>query len=155
MSFRATGLDPSQFETLFALDEPALRAQGIRRVTADAKPGFPCRVTLEDAEPGETLLLFSYEHQPAHSPYRATGPIFVREAAAASFDRVDLVPPVLRGRLLSLRAYDGEDLIVDADVVPGDTVETAIERLFARDSVAYIHVHNAKRGCFACRIDRA
>ncbi|HWA92032.1 MAG TPA: DUF1203 domain-containing protein [Rhizomicrobium sp.] len=154
MTFRATGLDPSQFETLFALDDAALAARGIARVRADEKPGYPCRVTLEDAEPGETLLLLPFEHQPAASPYRASGPIFVREAAGAAFDRAGVVPPVLRGRLLSLRAYDGRDLIVDADVVPGDDVEAAIARFFARDDVAYIHVHNAKRGCFACRIDR-
>ena len=154
MPFRATGLALSQFETLFALDPRALAAKGIRRVTADSKPGFPCRVTLEDAEPGETLLLLSYAHLDADSPYRASGPIFVREAAAARFDRADAVPPVLRGRLLSLRAYDDAGFMVDAEIVPGDDVEAAIARLFAQAGIAYLHVHNAKRGCFACRIDR-
>jgi hypothetical protein len=100
MSFRATGLPLSPFEPLFALDDDALAARGMRRVTADAKPGFPCRVSLADAEPGERLILLPFEHQPAHSPYRASGPIFVREAARAPFDEVDVVPPVLRGRQL-------------------------------------------------------
>jgi hypothetical protein len=61
---------------------------------------------------------------------------------------------VLRGRLLSLRAYDGAGFIVDAVVVHGDDVEAAIMRLFARAEIAYLHAHNAGRGCFACRIDR-
>lgn len=155
MSFRATGLPLSPFEAFFALGDDELARRSMRRMVADAKPGFPCRITLEDAEPGERLLLLPFEHQDAHSPYRASGPIFVREAAAAPFDRPGVVPPVLRGRLLSLRAYDEAGFIVDAEVVDGNAVEAAIERFFARDDVSYLHVHNAKRGCFACRIDRA
>src|SRR5215813_8669360 len=106
MSFRAVGLDLSQFEPLFALDNAALAARGMRRMTADAKPGFPCRVSLEDAEPGERLILLPFEHQDADSPYRSSGAIFVRERAAQAFDQVGVVPPVLRGRMLSLRGYD-------------------------------------------------
>jgi hypothetical protein len=155
MPFRATGLSLSHFEPLFALSDAGLAARGIQRMIVDEKPGFPCRVTLEDAEPGERLLLLPFEHQPAHSPYRASGPIFVRERAAMAFDKKDVVPPVLRGRMLSLRGYDTDDCIVVADVVSGDTVEEAIIRFFERADVRYIHVHNAKRGCFSCRIDRA
>lgn len=154
MPFRATGLSLSLFEPLFVLDDAALAARGMRRMIADTKPGFPCRVSLEDAEPGERLILLPFEHQPAHSPYRASGPIFVREAARMPFDEIDAVPPVLRGRQLSLRAYDEAGLMVDADVIDGDDVERTIKRFFARDDAAYLHVHNAKRGCYACRIDR-
>ena len=152
--FRAVGLPLSPFEPLFALGNEDLTARGIQRMTVDEKPGFPCRVTLEDAEPGERVLLLPYEHQPAHSPYRASGPIFVREAAREAFDAADFVPPVLRGRLLSFRGYDDADCIVEADVVSGDDAEEAIARFFACDEVRYIHVHNAKRGCFACKIER-
>jgi hypothetical protein len=155
MSFRALGLPLSPFEPLFALSDAELVQRGMTRMTADEKPGFPCRVSLEDAGPGERLILLPFEHQPAHSPYRASGPIFVREQAAKPFNEVDVVPPVLRGRMLSLRAYDATDCIVEADVVAGDDVEQAIARFFARDDVSYIHIHNAKRGCFACRIERA
>jgi hypothetical protein len=154
MSFRATGLPLSPFEPLFGLDDEALAARGMCRVIADAKPGFPCRVSLADAVPGERLILLPFEHQPAHSPYRASGPIFVREAARTPFDEVDVVPPVLRGRPLSVRAYDAAGMMVDADVLDGDDVESAIARFFARGDVAYLQVHNAKRGCYACRIDR-
>ncbi|MDE2134521.1 MAG: DUF1203 domain-containing protein [Alphaproteobacteria bacterium] len=154
MKFRFQGLSVAPFRSLFALGDGELAARGMRRMIADAKPGFPCRVSLEDAEPGERVLLANFEHQPAHSPYRATGPIFVRESAGAPYDSTD-VPPVLRGRLLSLRAYDADGMIVDADVVPGDDVESALSRLFARDGSAYVHIHNAKRGCYACRVEQA
>lgn len=155
MPFRFTGLSPKQFAPLFALSDSELLARGMRRVVADSKPGFPCRVSLEDAEPGERLILLPFDHQPAHSPYRASGPIFVRENAREAFDGHGEIPSVLSNRLLSLRGYDAQDLIVEADVVEGDCAADAIERLFARDEVRYIHVHNAKRGCFACRVDRA
>lgn len=154
MPFRFKGLSAAPFQPLFALSDEELSMRGMRRAVADEKPGFPCRVTLEDAEPGERLLLLPFEHQPADSPYRASGPIFVREDARQTFDSADTVPPVLRSRLLSLRAYDGGDEIVDAEVIEGRDVETVLERFFARDDVSYVHVHYARRGCYACRVER-
>ena len=154
MPFRVKGLDRSQFEPLFALDDSELEVRGMRRLIADAEPGFPCRVSLEDAAPGERMLLLAYEHQPAHSPFRASGPIFVREAARTTFDAVDHLPPVFATRLLSLRAYDATGMMVDADVVEGGEAESVIARLFSRVDTEYLHAHYAKRGCFACRIER-
>jgi hypothetical protein len=154
MAIRFTGLAPEHFASLFALSDEDLAARGIRRVVADEKPGFPCRVSLEDAAAGETLLLLPFEHQPASSPYRASGPIFVRQQACEAADIVDRLPEVLHGRLISVRAYDGDDLMVDAEVVPGSDAIAVIERFFARDDVSYIHLHNAKRGCYAARVDR-
>ena len=153
MSFRFKGLHAEQFSTLAALSDAELEARGFRRMIADEKPGFPCRVSLEDAEPGERVLLVNYEHQPAHSPYRAKGPIFVREKAARAYD-AGAVPPVLRSRLLSLRAYDAAGMIVEADVVEGTAVEILLDRLFARPDTAYVHIHYAKRGCFAALVER-
>lgn len=154
MTFRFRGISPAPFRPLFALDDEALAARGMRRMVADEKPGFPCRVTLEDAEPGETVLLLPFEHQPAHSPYRASGPIFVREGAAVPYDDTT-VPPALKSRRLSLRAYDGTDSIVASDVTQvGDDLEAALARLFDRDDTVYVHVHNAGHGCFQCRVDR-
>lgn len=154
MAYKFRGLAPEPFRALAALDDEALAARGMRRMIANAKPGFPCRVSLQDAEPGERVLLVNVAHlQAPHSPYASTGPVFVREAAAAAYDGRE-VPPVLRPRLLSLRAYDAADMMVDADVVEGAAVEPVLERLFARDDVVHIHVHNAKRGCFACAVER-
>jgi len=154
MPFRVKGLDRSQFEPLFALGDAELEARGMRRLIADAKPGFPCRISLEDASPGERVLLLGFEHQPAHSPFRASGPIFVREAAHMTFDAVDQLPPVFATRLLSLRAYDATGMMVDADVVEGRDAEDTIARLLSRVDTEYLHAHYAKRGCFACRIER-
>lgn len=153
MSFRFKGLHSGQFSNLMALSDAELEARGFRRMIADSKPGFPCRVSLEDADPGERLLLVNYEHQPAHSPYQAKGPIFVREKATAAYDAKE-VPAVLRTRVLSLRAYDADGMIVEADVVHGSELETPLARLFARPDTAYVHIHYAARGCFAALVER-
>jgi hypothetical protein len=155
MPFRYVGLPPKSFAPLFALSDDELLERGMRRMIVDEKPGFPCRVTLEDAEPGESVLLLQFEHQPAHSPYRASGPIFVREGAKISFDQVGAPPASLRGRMLSVRAYAQDGMMVDADVTPGEEIEVLLERIFADPAVAYVHVHNAKRGCYAARVERA
>jgi hypothetical protein len=56
---------------------------------------------------------------------------------------------------MSLRAFDKDGMMLDADVVGGKEIETVIERFFANPDVDYIHAHNARRGCYAGRIDRA
>ena len=154
MTLRFTGISPETFSPLFALSDEELAARGMTRVIADAKPGYPCRVSLQDAEAGETLILLPFDHQPAHSPYKASGPIFVRQNARDGYDGAT-IPEVLHGRLLSLRGYDAKDCIVEADVVDGADAETALTRMFGNAAVAYVHIHNARRGCYACRVDRA
>lgn len=154
-SFQITGIDHAQFAALFELDDDVLRARGAARCIADAHPSFPCRVSLVDAQIGEELILLPYEHQPAASPYRASGPIFVRRGAVRRTLEPGVVPPYVTHRLISLRAYDAQHGMVDADVRDGADVAAEIERLFARPDVAYLHLHNARRGCFSCRVDRA
>jgi len=154
MSFRITGLSPEPFRALFSLPEAELTARGIKRYVVDSKPGFPDRVELRDAEPGEAVLLLNYTHQPASNPYRASHAIFVAEGAKQRYDRIDEVPPAMRIRTLSLRAFDANDLIVAADLVEGHEVEELIGRFFDNPQVAYIQAHYAKYGCYAGRIDR-
>jgi hypothetical protein len=154
MDYIIRGLPLHVFQPLFGLGDDELRLHGAVRMTADARPGFPCRVTLQDAEPGETLLLLNWRHHDVASPYRADGPIFVREAARASFESRNEVPEQQRSRLLSVRAYDGTGWMRAADVVEGVELESLVARCFDAPAVAYLHVHNARRGCYACRIDR-
>ncbi len=155
MSFRITGLDPAPFRHLYGLTDDELAAHGARRTIANAKPGFPDRVELRDAEPGERLLLLNYTHQPADTPYRASHAIFVREGAEQAYEAVDEVPKALRLRPISLRAFDGHGEMVDADLVDGRVLEAVIERLLDNPEVRYLQAHYAKRGCYAARIERA
>jgi hypothetical protein len=153
MPFHFKGLSAQIFAPLFDLNEDELAERNMIPMIADEKPGFPCRVSLEDAEPGERVLLLPYEHHSAHSPYRASGPIFVREAAHETFDRAE-IPSVLRDRMLSVRAYDRNGVMIDAGVVEGRALEPELERLFGRRETDYAHIHYAKRGCYACRVER-
>jgi hypothetical protein len=154
-SFQLVGIDDGPFEPLFQLSDEQLRDLGAVRRTATEMPGFPCRISLEDARPGEELLLLPYLHQPAASPYRASGPIFVRRGVKRRTLAPGEVPPYVASRLISVRGYDAQHMIVAAGVCDGSAVALEIERQLSDDQVAYIHLHNAKRGCFSCRVDRA
>ena len=154
IDFRVTGLPPEPFNNLFGLDDAQLAAAGAKRYVVDATPGFPDRIEMRDLDPGEIAILVNYEHLPGESPYRSRHAIFVREGATQAYDRVNEVPEVMRSRLLSIRGFDNEDMMLEADVIDGEDVEAAIQRFFEIPEVAYIHVHNAKRGCYSGRIDR-
>jgi hypothetical protein len=153
-SFQLIGLAPDQFSHLYPLNADQLAPLGIVRVIADSKPGFPCRISLQDAEPGEELLLLPYEHQPAVSPYRASGPIYVRPGAQRSAPAPGEIPPYVSLRLISVRAYDARHMMIGAEVCPGAAVAAQIQRQFSDPEVSSIHLHNAKRGCFSCRVER-
>jgi hypothetical protein len=149
-AFHLVGLPARPFADLFDLSDDELAARNVQRVIADASPGYPCRVSLRDADLGETLLLLSHVHQPGRSPYHASGPIFVRHAAVqAVLDTAEL-PPYVTTRLMSVRAYDTRHLMVDAAVCAGPDTGELLSSFFARQDVAYIHLHNARRGCFSC-----
>jgi hypothetical protein len=153
--FRIVGLDPTAFEPLFALPDAELAARGMRRVHADADFGFPCRTSLADAAAGEELLLLPWRHHDVASPYRASGPIYVRRGARAAQLAPGEVPAYVTRRLMSLRAYDREGFMRDAEVVDGAQVAASLEGLLADPAVAYVHLHNARPGCYSCAALRA
>ena len=154
MSFQLVGIPFEPFASLFSLPDRALAEIDAQRVVATEKPGYPCRVSLIDAEIGEELLLLPYEHQPARSPYRASGPIFVRKAARRLRLDPGVIPDYVSLRQMSVRAYDAAHLMIDAAVCEGKDAAATIFEKFDNSNVAYIHLHNAKRGCFSCRVDR-
>lgn len=154
-SFQLVGLLPELFAPLFELSDAELSRIDARRVFADSKPGFPCRVSLEDAGVGEELLLLPFEHQPAASPYRSSGPIFVRKAGVQAAVEPGVVPDYVRTRLMSVRVYDAAHQMIEAAVCPGSEAARNLDSMFSRAEAAYIHLHNANRGCFSCAVRRA
>ena len=155
MPFRISALPRDLFAPLFNLPDEALPAHRARRVTAGPTGGCPCRVSLRDAAPGESLILVHHEHQPADTPFRAGHAIYVREQAKQADPAPDEVPALFRSRLLSVRAFDDRGMMRDAGVVAGSMVEPLIERLLADPAIAYLHVHYTGPGCYAARVDRA
>jgi len=154
MSFRITGLDQQPFAHLFELNDEQLAQQGAKRIVADSDCGYPDRIELRDAKPGESLLLLNYEHQPADTPYRASHAIYILEGATKRFDRADQVPSALRSRTLSVRAFNQDHELIDAGLVEGAELESCVQRLHANAEAAYLHAHYARFGCYAARIDR-
>ena len=152
-SFQLVGLPTHPFQHLFGLDDDALRARGaVRRVAGQV--GLPCRISLQDASPGDELLLLPYAHHDVESPYRASGPIFVRRDAVTAQLPPGEVPGYVTRRQISVRAYDAASMMIDAIVCDGTATREHIERMFGDPQVSYIQLHNAMRGCFSCNVVR-
>ena len=154
MDFQVVGLPQSEVQSLYGRTDDDLARLGVRVVMASSNMGFPCRVSLRDADIGARMLLLNYEHQAAATPYRSTHAIYVQDGAAQAKVEINVVPDVLSRRLLSVRAFDASGMMVDADVVEGVDAAAVFVRLLSDPQAAYLHVHNAKRGCYAARVER-
>ena len=155
MPFQVKALPAASFERFYGKSDAELAAQGVQVQIADEQPSFPCRVTLRDAPVGTRMLLLNFEHQPAPTPYRSAHAVYVEDGAREHRPAVGEVPDSLRIRFLSVRAFDKEGMMVDADVTPGTEAAAVFDRMLAAPEVAYLQVHNAKRGCYAARVERA
>ena len=154
MSFRISGLPAEQFAPLFDLSDAELtRCGAVRRIADNRQPGYPCRISLTDSSAGDELLLVNYEHHAVESPYRMRFAVYVRRGEQ-TYQAVDQIPEQLRCRMLAVRAFDGDGMMVGWELVDGGELDSAIERLFAEPRAAYLHIHYAAPGCYAARVDR-
>lgn len=149
MDFRITGLSPDPFVHLYGQSDAALKARNVIRVPVNAKPGFPDRIEMREGEIGEAMLLLNHLYQPALSPYRGCHAIYVREGATKAFDAINRIPPVMQSRLLALRAFDDQHMIIHAELGEGSELAALIQDLLARPRTRYIQAYNAGRGCFS------
>ena len=153
MTYAIKGLDPAPFAALFDLDDDQLEANGMTRMIVD-DDGFPCRVTLRDADLGDEVLLLNHVSHDGNNPYRASHAIFVSRSASEPGEYIDAVPPALERRILSLRAFDANDMMIDAALAQPGEADPAIRKLLANPAVVHIDAHNATRGCFAAKVER-
>jgi hypothetical protein len=153
MTYQITGLSPETFAHLIGSPDDILAAAGAVRVTATG-PGFPCRVSLEDAKAGETLILLNYTSHDVATPYRSTYAIYVREAASPIAPLIDKTPPVFEGRPLGLRAFDAGGMLRNAALALPGEADAKLRALFDAPEIAYIHAHNAAHGCFSAKVER-
>jgi hypothetical protein len=156
MSFRITGLPAEPFAPLFDMSDEELAGRGaVRRIADGRTPGYPCRISLTDSQPGDQLILVNYEHHPVDSPYRMRFAVYVREGEE-TYDRVDEIPEQLRVRSLAVRAFDADGMMAGWELVEaGGDLEAAIERLLGDPRAAYLHIHYAAPGCYAAKVERA
>ena len=153
-NFKIKALQHEEFTELFELDNQSLEKLGAVKMRVDKKPGFPCRVSLEDAELGEEVILLTYQHHQTNSPYQSSGPIFVRRNATTALLDVNEIPTMLNHRLLSIRAYNKDGIMKEASVVEGTNLRHALLTAFSDPQIDYIHIHNAKPGCYNCVAER-
>jgi hypothetical protein len=153
MTYRISGLDPAPYKPLFGLSDEQLAGQHAIRMTVTERPGFPCRVSLVDRDIRESVLLLNHVSHDFANPYRASHAIFVADADRAEF--IDELPPVFAGRVLSLRGFDGDGMMMDALLAQPGEAEAAIRTLFDNPAIDTIHAHNATRGCFSAKIERS
>jgi hypothetical protein len=153
MAYRIEGLAPAAFENLFSMTDGELAERNAVRVTADAAGGYPCRVSLEDAAPGEELVLLNHVSNDVPTPFRTTYAIYVRKGAqTASY--TDETPDYLDRRTLSLRGFDDAGMLRDALLAMPGEADSQVRALFGRHEIATIHAHSAAYGCFLARIER-
>lgn len=155
MTYQIEALPLEPFAPLFPLSDGDLTAVGARLWIATHSGLAPCRVSLQDAEAGERLVLVNHAHlTDPSSPYRASGPIFVRENAVRAAPEPDTVPEMLTRRPLSIRVYDGRNMMIQGEVIDGTDLDGALHRWFAVPVVEAVHIHFAPRGCYLARAVR-
>ncbi|OHV50451.1 DUF1203 domain-containing protein [Pseudofrankia sp. BMG5.36] len=148
-AYRLQPIDPGEADRLRATNPDA------PVYTVDAYPGYPCRQCLRDAALGEEVVLVSHDPFTADSPYRSASPIFLHRAPCDPPQDPHALPTQLTGRQLSVRAFDGDAMMTDAAVIAGTDLAATLDRFFAQEACDHVHVHNASRGCWATRVDRA
>lgn len=154
MAYRIEGLTPQAFENLFGMTDGELAARGAMRVTADKPTGYPCRVSLRDADEGEELVLLNHASHDVDGPFRTTYAIYVRKDAEAPASFIDEAPLYLDRRTLSLRGFGADGLLKHALLAMPGEADAKIRALFERADIDTIHAHAATYGCFLARIER-
>jgi len=153
MAYRIEGLAPAAVESLFSMTDGELAERNAMRVTADSATGFPCRVSLADAAPGEELVLLNHVSHDVAGPFRTTYAIYVRkDAAPAAY--ADETPPYLDTRTLGLRGFDSAGMLKAGLLAMPGEADAKIRELFETPEIAAIHAHSAAYGCFLARIER-
>jgi len=149
-TFQIESLPAELFDEFLAMNDEELQEHDARWVTANERPGFPCRVSLEDAKIGERVLLMPYKFHDAESPYQASGPIYVRENVVSAKLAADEGPAILGTRRLALRAYDETGMLIDAALTTGPEATEDLRLMMLSLQPSYVQIHNAVTGCFFC-----
>ena len=115
----------------------------------------PCRSCLHYAQDGEAVLLGSYNLPRPQGVYWTPSPVFVHAGQCERYDSINEVPEIVRGALVSVRAYDaGDQCIYElGHVGDGTEVDEPLQRALTDKRTAYVNIHTAKPGCLLCRVE--
>ncbi len=154
MTYRITGLNRAPFADLIGASDAVLASHNAIRVTAATKPGYPCRISLDDAEVGETLILVNHVSHNVATPYRSAYAIYVREGVTEAASFTNTLPPVFANRPIAFRAFDADGMLRNAALALPGQAEEKIQMLLDNAEIAYLHAHNAAHGCFSAKVER-
>ena len=150
-SYKFKGVDPRDTA---ACSRSFKEITSIEMVVSE-KPGFPCRVSLKEADIGDVVWLTNYRHLDTSSPYNASHAIFITKDREVADLEPGVIPEIVENYLVSIRAFDGKGFMLDADVAKGsEEIRELLDRFFCNDAVCEVHVHTARRGCFLARAIR-
>lgn len=154
MGFQIHALNPQAFNTFYGLSDDELAKKNAKRLRVDAKPGYICRLTLEDAEIGEDVIVFSHAYQPHPTPYQGAFAIFVREHAQQCQPAPNTLPKDFLFRHFSIRAFNVHHYLVAADIATGTKLDACLNTFFENENIAYLHLHHAAHGCYVAKVTR-
>ena len=154
--FRCTPIDTAMAERFrrTGLDD---RGNPLRRMTADQSGGFPCRHCLRLAQPGDAMLLGSYDLPRPQGIYWTSSPIFLHADPCPAFDTPDTIAPTVTANgLISVRAYDEADLYLYdlGRVCEGRNAAEPLARALDDPRTAFVNIHTARPGCLLTRVER-
>lgn len=154
--FQILPLNRDEFSKIFDYDDDELNKHGIHKIIANAKPAFPCRVSLDFADIGEEVYLLNYEHQKAITPYNSKYAIYIRKnAKQIELKPNELAPIFLRDTPISVRAFDENGFLICAEIANGPKTGEIFTRILQNERIDYLHAHFAAYGCYAAKIIRA
>ncbi len=116
--------------------------------------GAPCRHCLRKAAVGEEMLLGSYRMPGPTGIYWTPSPIFLHAEPCTAHDQIDHVPETVRGSLVSVRAYNEDQMCLYdlGQAVDGANVDPFLARAISDPRTAFVNIHTAKPGCLLCRV---
>lgn len=158
MAWQLETLDPAFVERTRREGTDAL-GQPVRRIAATG--GEPFRDALRRAIQGEELILASYSPFHQVGPYREYGPVFL--AAGPQPAPLPELSSLLRrvgenaylGASVALRAYDDEQTMLEAVLLPTQEVEETLACWEARPEIAFAMLRFPAHGCYALRLNRS
>ena len=148
MNFKINALSPEPFQRMFNSSDAELSDNNIVKQVVTEAGSTPCRVCFKDANIGDMVLLLNYQHMAEATPFKASHAIYVTEAAKQAFPQINTVPEMIHSRMISLRAFDQQHMMVEADLAQGLQVAEKISQMLDDQSVDYVDLHFAKQGCF-------
>jgi Protein of unknown function (DUF1203) len=140
--WRATGLDD--------------RGNPLIRRTVAPNTLAPCRHCLRDALSGEEVLLGSYNLPGPTGVYWTPSPIWLHVKPCERYAAENHIAEIVRPRLVSVRAYDAEQMCLYdlGHAGDGESVDTALTTALDDPRTSFVNIHTAKPGCLLCRVER-